>query len=146
MGSRRTARIIAFQALYSWEINPKPVKDILSFEWIDTERLETISEDTITFARLIICGTIEHIETVDALIKRQLEHWDFSRVTRVDLAILRISVYALLFQTDVPATVTIDEAINISKQYGTNDSYRFINGVLDSIEKRQRTENGHVRE
>jgi N utilization substance protein B len=57
----------------------------------------------------------------------------------VDLAILRISVYCLLFQADIPPSVTIDEAIDIAKEFGTDDSYRFINGVLDGIRKQRQT-------
>ncbi len=72
---------------------------------------------------------------IDEKIKEHLEHWDFSRLSRVDLAILRMSVFCLLYQPDIPATVTIDEAIDIAREFGTDDSYRFINGVLDSIQK-----------
>jgi N utilization substance protein B len=74
---------------------------------------------------------------VDRSIIRQLEHWDFSRLNKVDLAILRISAYCLLFQSDIPPSVTIDEAIDIAKEFGTDDSYRFINGVLDGIRKQR---------
>jgi N utilization substance protein B len=74
---------------------------------------------------------------VDGAIKRHLEHWDFSRLNKVDQAILRVSVYCLLYQPSIPASVTIDEAIDIAKEYGTDDSYRFINGVLDGIRKDQ---------
>ena len=68
-------------------------------------------------------------------IKRYLEHWDFKRIGKVDLAILRMSIYALKFQPDIPATVTIDEAVDIARAYGSDESYRFINGVLDGILK-----------
>ena len=145
MGSRRKGRILAFQALYSWEINPQKQETLFRFEWLDEEKRNKITEDTYIFARLLISGTIENIETVDKAITRQLEHWHFSRVAKVDLAIMRISVYSLLFQKDIPSSVTIDEAINISKLYGTTDSYRFINGILDGIVKTQNTNNEHLK-
>jgi N utilization substance protein B len=145
MGSRRQGRILAFQALYSWEVNPQPLETLVTFAWLDEEKRSKTAEDTYIFARLLISGTIQNIETVDHAISRQLEHWDFSRVAKVDLAILRISVYSLLFQKDIPSSVTIDEAINISKMYGTNDSYRFINGILDGIVKAQKTDNEHLK-
>jgi N utilization substance protein B len=92
--------------------------------------------ETVTFARLLIQGALENLPEIDDTIKGQLENWDFSRLNRVDLALLRMSVYCLLHQRDIPATVTIDEAVDISKTYGTADSYRFVNGVLDGVRKK----------
>lgn len=135
MGSRRKARIIAFQTLYGWEITRQPVSELLSFSWLEDEKMERIPEDTLLFAQLIVSGALENIAPVDEAIKNQLENWDFSRLSKVDLAILRMSVYSLLYQTDIPASVTIDEAVDIAKEFGSDDSYRFINGVLDGIRK-----------
>ncbi len=69
------------------------------------------------------------------MIKAHLKNWDFSRLNRVDLAVLRLSTYALMFQDDVPPSIVIDEAIDIAKEFGTDDSFRFVNGVLDGIKK-----------
>ena len=136
MGSRRKARVIAFQGIYGLDMNPNSEEDVLSFLWIDYEKRKTLDETTLSFARLLVHGVIEHLEDIDDYIKKQLKRWDFSRLNRVDLAILRVSVYAILFQNDIPKTVTIDEAIDIAKEFGTDDSYRFVNGVLDGIVKR----------
>jgi N utilization substance protein B len=87
------------------------------------------------FSRLLIAGTIENISAIDVMIRRHLENWDFCRLNRVDLAVLRISVYALMYQADTAPSIIINEAIGISKEFGTDDSYRFINGVLDGIRK-----------
>ena len=95
------------------------------------------AEEAIDFARLLITGTINNLDVIDRVIKNQLENWDFTRLARVDLAILRIAVYCLLYQQDIPITVTIDEAIDISKDFGSDESYRFINGVLDGVRKAQ---------
>lgn len=135
MGVRRAGRVIAFQTLYRYDVTRESVPGLLDFSWMDAP--ESASAESLDFARLLIAGTVERIEEVDAAIRRQLEHWDFSRLSRVDLAILRISVYSLLFLADVPASVTIDEAIDIAKEFGTDDSYRFVNGVLDGILKHQ---------
>ena len=94
-----------------------------------------MNQESLDFARLIAGGTIQNLAEIDKQIKIQLEHWDFSRLNKVDQAILRMGVYSLLFQKDIPASVTIDEAVDISKEYGTDESYRFINGVLDGIRK-----------
>ncbi len=137
MGSRRKARILALQALYSWGFTGYSEEELAEFSWLDEERRSSYDEQTFTFARLLIHGTLEHIEDIDETIKNQLEHWDFERLARVDLAILRFSMYALLYQRDIPPSVTIDEAIMLAKQYGNDDSYRFINGVLDGVRKQR---------
>ncbi|MDR1024084.1 MAG: transcription antitermination factor NusB [Treponema sp.] len=163
MASRRKGRILAFQALYSWEANagqgrggknlppgeavdspssrreavpgPRVPQELLEFSWLEKEKQAALDEDISGFSRLIIAGTIENIAGIDRMIKKHLENWDFTRLNRVDLAILRISTYTLMFQTDVAPSIVINEAIGISKEFGTDDSYRFINGVLDSIRR-----------
>ncbi len=134
MGVRRRGRILAIQAMYAWDISKQPIEELSGFDWLDPEERSKL-EDSITFGRLLLTGTLQELEQIDELIRRQLEHWDFSRVSRVELAILRVSVYALRFQTDVPPRVVIDEAIDIAKRYSSDESYRFVNGVLDAIHK-----------
>lgn len=135
MASRRKARILAFQALYAWETSGTPVPELMAFSWLEPERLEGFEEEHRVFARLLIAGTIENIAEVDAAIKAQLQNWTFERLKRVELAILRIGAYSLMYQKDIPIQITIDEAIEIAKEYGSDDSYRFVNGVLDGIRK-----------
>jgi N utilization substance protein B len=141
MASRRKGRILAFQALYSWEAsgrkrggNAAISDDLLDFSWLEDKR-EKLDEETANFSRLLIVGTIENRKKVDAMIQAHLKNWDISRINRVDLAILRMSVYTLMYQDDVPPSIVIDEAIGISKEYGADDSFRFINGVLDGIRR-----------
>ncbi len=137
MGSRRQGRIIAFQALFGWDLNRVPIEELLCFPWLDEERKGQLDDEAMAFARLIVSGAIENMQAIDAAIKGHLENWDFARLARVDLAILRMSVYCLFYQKDIPASVTIDEAIDIVKEFGSDDSYRFINGVLDGIKRAQ---------
>lgn len=141
-GSRRKARIIAFQSLYRWDLSSPGLAEILDFSWVEEEKLSKMSPETLLFARLLIQGTIENLPRIDKEIRTQLENWDFTRLARVDLAILRVSAYCLLFQPDIPATVTIDEAVDISKEFGAEDSYRFVNGVLDGMRKRAASPRG----
>lgn len=136
MGARRKARIIAFQSLYRYDLSGAGLTDLMDFSWMDGEKKERTPEDTLSFARLLIQGALENLPRIDETIRGQLENWDFSRLNKVDLAILRMSVYCLLCQSDIPPTVTIDEAVDISKSYGTADSYRFVNGVLDGVRKK----------
>jgi N utilization substance protein B len=135
MASRRKARILAFQALYAWDASGTPVRDLLMFSWIDEDKRATLDEELKAFARLLIAGTIENAAEVDAAIRSHLQNWSFERLKKVDLSILRIGAYSLMFQRDIPAQITIDEAIEIAKEYGSEDSYRFVNGVLDGIWK-----------
>jgi transcription antitermination protein NusB len=136
MGARRRGRVIAFQSLYRADVGGAALEDLLDFSWMNGEKPATAAEDTLAFARLLIQGTMESLPAVDEAIRRELENWDFSRLNKVDLAILRMSVYCLLCQPDIPATVTIDEAVEIARSFGTEDSYRFVNGVLDAVRKR----------
>jgi N utilization substance protein B len=137
MASRRKGRILAFQALYSWEAGgeEKNPVSLLDFSWMESDKRSALDDSTVEFSRLLITGTIENISAVDAMIREHLKNWDFSRLNRVDLALLRMSTYTLMYQDDVSPSIVIDEAIGISKEFGTDDSYRFLNGVLDSIRK-----------
>ena len=131
LGNRRKARILAFQALYSWDITGSELSDLFSYSWSREEPLEEVK----VFASFLIKGTVENLTEIDDRIKKSLKKWDFERLEKVNLAILRMSTYALLYQKDIPHGVTIDEAVEITKEYGTADSYRFVNGVLDNIKK-----------
>jgi transcription antitermination protein NusB len=132
MASRRKARIYAMQALFSWDISCTPPEELLEFSWVDRQGDR---EDTLAFARILLAGTIEHVEEVDAALQEHLEHWKLERLARVDLAILRLSAYSLLFQPDIPTSVTIDEAIDLAREFGSAESYRFVNGVLDAVRR-----------
>ena len=135
MAGRRKGRILAFQALYAWDVSRLSLSELLNFGWIEEDKRERLGEDGIAFPRLIIAGTVEHILEIDLYIKENLTNWDFDRLNKVDLAILRMSVYSLLYQKDMHPSIVIDEAIDISKEFGSDESFRFINAVLDSIRK-----------
>ena len=144
MASRRKGRILAFQALYSWDTGFSQTGDksipegLLDFSWVEGGK--PLEEETMVFSRLLVTGTIENIEAVDSMIEKHLANWELKRLNRVDLAVLRMSVFTLMFQTDIHPSIIIDEAIELSKEFGTDDSYRFVNGVLDSIRKTHATE------
>jgi len=150
MASRRKGRILAFQALYYWDTLPANLKfsgdspeqdsralieELTNFEWLEEEKRKKLDEDISSFSKILIAGTVENIAAIDDIIKKHLENWDITRVKRVDLAVLRISVYALMYQNEIAPSIVIDEAIGLSREFGTDDSYRFVNGVLDSIRK-----------
>ena len=135
MGLRHDGRVIAVQTLYRYEIARPPLEQLLDYSWIDRARRRHLSGGTLEFASLLIAGCVENLAAVDRMIGRHLEHWDIDRVARVDLSVLRLGVYCLLYQPDIPAAVTIDESVAVAKQFGGEHSYRFVNGVLDSVRR-----------
>lgn len=134
--ARRKGRILAFQALFSWDMGNGDVASMMEFPWTRGSSSQTeVQNESEAFARLLVAGTIEHVAEIDEVIKRHLDSWDFKRINKVDLAILRISVYPLLYQKDLHPSIVINEAVDISKEFGSEDSYKFVNAVLDSIRK-----------
>lgn len=127
---RRESRAAAFQYLYAWSVNqPANVANDLQlfFEHMEKPR------DHYAFAEELIHGTIEHMVELDAHIKSLAHNWEFDRVAKIDLAILRLAMFEMLHRNDIPPIVSINEAIDLSKLYSTADSKRFINGILDRM-------------
>lgn len=85
------------------------------------------------FAELLVCGVAENLERIDREINSYSTNWALDRMARVDLSLLRLSVFELVYLPDVPSNVAINEAIEIGKRYGTKDTPPFINGILDKI-------------
>ncbi len=149
--SRRNGRVIAFQALYSWDASRVPLEELLAFSWLQkddelrsdkpaAEPSETAKEER-TFASLLIAGAIEHIEEIDKLIVEHLSpSWSMERINKVTLAILRVSIYEMKFKNFAQSGIVIDEAVNIAKNYGPDDSYKFVNAILDKIGKDEKSE------
>ena len=133
--SRRKGRILAFQAMCAWDAGVSVLDDLLTFSWQTQNLGGTVDEQTFLFPKMLVLGTIENIEIIDKTISKNLENWTLERINSVDKAILRISVYSLLYQKDIPAPIIIDESINLAKDFGTDDSYKFVNAVLDTIKK-----------
>lgn len=141
--SRRKSRVLAFQALFSWEASESTLEDLLTFSWSykDSDVLEEspvleseAAKDEKLFASLLVSGTIDRITEIDQLITEHLsDNWSIDRINKVALAILRIAIYELKFQPDSVAKIVIDEAVNIAKQFGADDSYKFINAILDKL-------------
>ena len=130
--TRKVARILAFQGLCAWE-GGTDIEDILTYSWIPNEEKETLTEGDLIFPSLLIRGTIEHIDEIDEKIKPKLEHWDFSRLNLLDKVNIRLGTYSLLYQKDTPPTIIINEAVRIAQEYSTDDAYKFVNAILDSI-------------
>jgi len=127
---RRECRAAAFQYLYAWSVNqPASLSEDLRlfFEHMEHPR------DHYAFAEELIHGAIEHVAELDSHIKALAHNWEFDRVAKIDLAILRLAMFEMLHRKDIPPVVSINEAIDLSKLYSSLDAKRFINGVLDRM-------------
>ncbi len=134
MGKRRRARALALKFLFQQDINKNRFenhKDELDLFW----QLHPAGAELKEFANLLIQGTLKNLEKIDLLINKYTWHWNIDRMGVVDRNILRYSIYELMYIKNVPTKVTINEAIEIAKIYGSEDSGRFINGILDKISK-----------
>jgi transcription antitermination factor NusB len=135
MGRRRKAREVALQFLYQLDLrgddDPTPHADEF---WAR----HPVEPDTRRYAEALVRGTKQYQAKADELIQQWAEHWDLERMAVVDRNILRLAVYEMMEEAEVPPKVAINEAIEIAKKFGTGESSRFINGVLDRILKELR--------
>ena len=128
-GIRRKARELALQVLYQMEITCEPAPSGPESFWGHFPSRPAARD----FAQRMIAGVTAHRDEIDGLIENAAAHWKLERMSKVDLIILRLASYELLFCPDIPLNVSIDEAIEIGNRYGSDDSPAFINGVLDQV-------------
>jgi len=135
MGRRRQARELALQLLYELDVrgesDPGTTADAF---WAR----QTVAEDVRAFADTVVRGTKAHQAKIDELISRFAEHWDLDRMAVADRNILRAGIFELLWGTDVPPKVAINEALDIARKFSTEESTRFINGLLDRVRRELR--------
>ncbi len=125
---RHDNRVAAMQFLYMYSSNaPSHLPDAV-MTFLDTLPRE---RDYYAFAEELIYGALEHLEELDEVIRSYAENWKFSRIAKVDLAVLRLALHELMRRQDIPPVVTINEAIEIAKEFSGENSGRFINGILD---------------
>ena len=128
MGSRHQARERALQILFQYDIHGRPGL------WLDLFWKENEAPDEVkAFAERLVAGVLEKKKELDALIGKYATNWKISRMPIVDRNILRAGVYELLWMDDVPAKVTVNEAIELAKSFGDDDASKFVNGILDKV-------------
>lgn len=154
MGIRREARERAVQFLFQHDLNKaENLEEALAQFW-DSQRLGAIQEEQgparwgehvelpppsveevalREFAEPLIRGTLEKLPELDAKIKDYAKNWDLNRMAAVDRNILRLAIYEMFHRDDIPPVVSINEAVDIAKKFSTNDSGKFVNGILDKI-------------
>ena len=133
--TRHESRQEAFCLLFEKTFTDQSIDDII--EGATETRDLQVSEFTLMLAK----GTEEHLPQLDALIESKLKNWKLSRISKVSLSILRMAAFELQYVPDVPMSVTINEAVELAKQYASEDDYAFVNGVLGAIEKELHLEN-----
>jgi transcription antitermination factor NusB len=136
MGKRRRAREIALQFLYQLDLNG--ATDPTPYETEFWAQQGVLDEPTREYVGALVQGTKTHQAKIDELITQYTEHWELDRMSVVDRNILRLAVFELGWEHDVPPKVAINEAIEIAKKFGTRESSRFINGVLDRVHRELR--------
>ena len=130
--SRRRNRTLAMQALYILDLFPE--RDFERF-WRHFLYYQQLTEEDFLFAKELVRGTLEYQEAIDRKIRPYLKNWTMERVARVELAILRLAFYEMIYRSDIPYVVSINEAIELGKNFSAPESRRFINGILDQLKK-----------
>jgi N utilization substance protein B len=154
MGKRREARERAVQFLFQHDINPPEDLEAALDQFWDTQRAAAIAEDkggatwnepadrtpptaeeaaVRLFADPLIRGALEHRQEADDLIKKHAINWEIHRIAAVDRNILRLAIFEMLHRDDIPPVVSINEAVDIAKKFSTQDSGKFVNGILDKV-------------
>jgi len=154
MGKRREARERAVQFLFQYDLNPAEDLEAALGQFWATQRAVVIAEEkgpatwgakteppppttdeaTVRlFADPLIRGTLEHREEADEIIRKHAQNWDIKRMAAVDRNILRLAIYEMLHRDDIPPVVSINEAVDIAKKFSTQDSGKFVNGILDKV-------------
>jgi len=129
MGTRRKSRELALQALYQGELAGET--GLLDFE--DFCAHFQVNRKAMPYAKKLLHGVQDQREEINQLISRYAENWRLERMSVIDRNILRLAVFELYYQDDVPTSVAINEAVEIAKRYSTDDSGPFINGILDAM-------------
>lgn len=129
MSTRRRAREIALQVLYQLDLDPADPKKVLALHWENFQP----SEQSREFCARLVDGVLQNGKEIDRLIEEHSENWTLKRMAVVDRNILRLAAFELRYCPDIPFKVTLNEAVELAKKFGSDDSGAFINGILDRI-------------
>ncbi len=133
MRKRTQAREYALQILYQIDVRNDPEDKILVDFWKNIETEPEISD----FAAKLVIGTIRNKKKIDEMISKYASNWKLSRMAVIDRNVLRMAAYELLYCEDIPPKVSINEAVDLAKKFGDTESGKFVNGILDKINKEE---------
>ena len=134
--SRRKARDITFKYIYSSLYGSSDMENTIdSILTIDDEELNTLENDEKDYLEKVVSGINENEDKIDKMILSKLKNWTIDRIFKIDLAILRLAIYEIMYFEDMPVKVAANEAVELAKKYGNDSSANFVNGVLREIIK-----------
>jgi N utilization substance protein B len=119
------------QILFRLDMNPQTPDEVFADFWCETSGNEAAKE----FTEDLVRGTMEHLDEIDGIIAAHARNWDIRRIGRVDKGVMRMALYEMLYRNDIPPVVSINEAVDIAKEFGSEHSGGFVNGILDSVAK-----------
>ncbi|MEI6219369.1 MAG: transcription antitermination factor NusB [bacterium] len=131
MGVRRESRKWAMQILFELELNNQDADTALRRLWKDSKATEGAK----VFTEQLVHGAVNHMEEIDAVIRKYADNWDIKRINPTDKNVMRVAMYEMLFCEDIPPIVSINEAVDIAKEFGDVKSGMFVNGILDRARK-----------
>lgn len=127
---RHLGRELALQWLFEIEVGHQPVDAVIAHVPQDVEELEAIEEEGVGFAQQLVRGVLANREGIDEVIVKYAKGWPIDRMAAIERNVLRISLYEIMHAPDVPDSVSIDEAVEIAKHYASDESGKFVNGIL----------------
>ncbi|WP_129722217.1 transcription antitermination factor NusB [Xylanivirga thermophila] len=127
--SRRDAREVAMKIIYQYEFGQACDDDLIK----EMSNQVKLSNADMEYLYDVVNGVKNNIVELDSNVDKFLKGWSLDRLAKIDLAILRLSIFEILYRTDVPNSVSINEAVELAKKYGTEKSFSFINGILASV-------------
>ena len=134
MGARRTGRERALQALYQLEMaEGSTSSEALASAWSASSEEGKPDPDAVKFAQELVEGVRSHQTEIDELIEKHSHNWRLDRMSRIDRNVLRVGVFELKYRPDIPKKVSINEAVELGKNFGTEESSAFVNGLLDRV-------------
>ena len=136
IASRHRAREAAVQMLYQWEVGRLALADVRRVWPEVTDEDEPLPDELATFANSLAEGVAAHVAELDPLISEAAAHWRIERMNVVDRLVMRLAVYEFLYERDTPATVIINEALELARAFSSEEAVPFVNGVLDGIRRR----------
>ncbi|UCH12577.1 MAG: transcription antitermination factor NusB [Candidatus Omnitrophota bacterium] len=135
MRKRTKARELALQILYELDIKKEPLEPFLDDYWKRSFRQQLVEKGVKDFTTQLVKGTIENLEEIDKLISSYAKNWQLKRMAVIDRNIIRMGCFELLFLKDIPLKVSINDAVELAKKYGDVESSKFVNGILDRVNK-----------
>jgi N utilization substance protein B len=129
MGNRHKAREFTLQLLFALDFNHQGIDETVAMFWVDL----SVPSEVRKFSDELVKGVQERIVEIDEILSNYSENWTIDRMTGVDRNILRMAIFELLYRPEIPKNVTINEAVEIGKKFGSEDSGAFVNGILDRI-------------